>query len=224
MGLVASQTELTTAITDLILTLECFGVLIYLHRHNRNTSRDSKWRITIWSWVLGLLSIASFLGAVIHGLTISCFLQEMLWKPLFLILGVLVALFLIGAINDLFGRITARRLIPWAVGLGCVSFVFTEVFSGLFLVFVIYEAAVMVAALLIYLYLSFQRQLHGAGIMALVILANLLAAGIQGSKLSFTLFVTFDHNGIFHLIQMLAVVLLGVGLSGNKCIPVETDG
>ena len=50
-------------------------------------------------------------------------------------------------------------------------------------------------------------------LMAAGVLVTLIAAGVQASgAVSVTLIWQFDHNGLFHLIQMVGVVLLVAGL------------
>ena len=61
--------------------------------------------------------------------------------------------------------------------------------------------------------LSATRQLQGAGIVATAILVNLIAAGVQASSLLVRIGFPFEHNGLFHLIQMVGIALLGLGLS-----------
>jgi hypothetical protein len=49
--------------------------------------------------------------------------------------------------------------------------------------------------------------------MAAGILVSILAAGIQAKKsICLTLIWQFDHNGIYHIVQMLGLILLLVGL------------
>jgi hypothetical protein len=100
-------------------------------------------------------------------------------------------------------------MIPVAVGF----FAITQLLSGAFLVFVVYEAVAMLAALGIYVSLAARRRQPGAALMALAILLNIVAAGIQASgTVRFTLVWPFDHNGLFHIVQMIAVVVLMLGL------------
>ena len=208
MIVVASPTELTTGATDAVLGIECLAVLACLWR----TPVGDRWRVGLWCWAFGLLAFASFLGAAAHGLEIPASLRAALWKPLYLSLGVLIAFFVVGAFFDWLGRAAARRLVPWGIGVGCVFFALTECFHGAFVLFVIYEAAAMVSALAIYTFLAANHWFKGAGIVAVAILLNLAAAGVQATHLSFQLFVPFDHNGLFHLVQMSAIAVLGVGL------------
>jgi hypothetical protein len=99
------------------------------------------------------------------------------------------------------------------IALGVVFFVVTTVIQKGFLVFVVYEAVAMIGALAIYVRLVLARRLPGAFVMALGILVNILAAAVQASgSVGFTLVWKFDHNGVFHLIQMIGILLLYAGL------------
>jgi len=79
-------------------------------------------------------------------------------------------------------------------------------------VFVAYEAAVLSAALAMYLHLSLTRRLSGAGLVATGITLSLVAAALQASDLTLRLVVPFDHNGIFHLVQMIRIVVVARGV------------
>jgi len=202
------STELTTAATDIVLAAISFGCMILLLRYRAGQRQ----RFAIWSWVFGLLTMASLLGAVAHGLDLSPVVREWLWRPLFLSLGLVVALFVVGAVFDFRGERAARSLLLPMLGLGVGFFGVTQVLSGSFLVFVVYEAAAMLAALGMYLLLAVSRQLEGAGIIAVGVLLNIAAAAVQASNISLTVVVPLDHNGVFHLVQMVALVFLTHGL------------
>ena len=208
MALTASPTELTTSTTDALLALECVLVLAYLWR----SPTSDRWRVGLWCWAFGLLTFASLLGAAAHGLEMPDSLRAALWKPLYLTLGLLVALFLVGAFFDWRGLAIAIRLVPWAIGLGGIFFVVTQSLNGGFIIFVIYEAAAMASALAIYTFLAATYRLKGAAVVAMAIFLNLVAAGIQASSVSFRIVVPFDHNGVFHLVQMVGIATLGLGL------------
>jgi hypothetical protein len=98
------MTELTTAATDAIIAviaLFCVAVL-----NSRRAGHP--WRVAIWSWVFGILAFASALGALAHGLDLSEATRSWLWRPLYLALGLVVALFVVGAVYDFKGGRTAR--------------------------------------------------------------------------------------------------------------------
>jgi hypothetical protein len=204
-----SPMELTTSATDAVLAIECVVIIVCLRR----LAVGDRWRTTLWCWVFGLIGFSSVLGAVAHGLTLSDPIRAALWRPLYLCLGIVVALFMVGAVYDWRGRAVAARLVPWCIGVGSAFFALTEVFSGEFLVFVAYEATAMVGAFGIYLFLGVTGRLRGAGVIATAVLLNLLAAAMQATDVSLHLLFPFDHNGVFHLIQMAGLGTLGLGLS-----------
>jgi hypothetical protein len=140
--------------------------------------------------------------------------QSWLWRPLFLSLGLVVAMFVVGAVFDLKGESTARAwLVPMLV-LALGFFTITQIGSGSFRAFVVYEASAMLGTLGIYLLLALKRRLPGAGTVAAGILLNIMAAAIQSTDtISLTIIVPFDHNGVFHLVQIVALVVLTRGLA-----------
>ena len=201
-------TELTTSATDAMIAIECVVIIVCLQRR---AARD-RWKTTLWCWIFGLIGVSAFLGTITHGFILPNPIQDALWRPIYLCLGIMIALFMVGAVYDWRGRAVAARIIPWAIGVGCAFFTMTEVFAGAFLVFVTYEATVMVGVLVIYLFLGVNGQLRGSRVMAAGVLLNLLAAGVQASDVSFHLLIPFDHNGVFHLIQIAGLGTLAVGL------------
>jgi hypothetical protein len=203
-------TELTTAATDLLIALVSLGCLAVLRR-NRSAHGQ---RVAIWSWVFGLLAFASLLGALAHGLALSPAVQSWLWRPLYLSLGLIVAMFVVGAVFDLRGARAARAwLVPMLV-LALGFFTVTQVGPDNFMIFVVYEALAMVGALGVYLLLARQRRLAGAWTVAAGILLNIVAAAIQATgTISVTLIFPLDHNGVFHLVQLVALIVLTRGLA-----------
>jgi hypothetical protein len=208
MILIKSPTELTTSATDMLLAIECVLIMIYLWL----APAADRWKTFLWCWVFGLLAFSSFIGSIAHGLEMQASMREMLWVPLYLSLGIIVALFVIGALYDLAGRDLAKRLIWPGVAMGTLFFLIVKLLNGAFIIFVIYEAMAMICALAIYSYLSITRRLRGAAIVSSAILLNMVAAGAQASNISIQIIFPFDHNGIFHLIQIAALALLGMGL------------
>lgn len=208
MALNPSLTELTTAVTDLMVALLSVWSIVMIYRHRAN----NKTRVRIWLSVFTLLVTASILGAIAHGFDFSQSTLTWLWRPLYLLLGVIVALFVVGSIYDLKGETAATYALPPLLVLAIGFFLVTEFLSDVFLIFIIYEAVAMLSALIIYLSLTISRQLNGSAIVATGILLNILAAGIQASTLSLSLGVPLDHNGVFHIVQLLALYVLTMGL------------
>ncbi|SRR6266542_4680145 len=208
MQLNRSATALTTAATDAALGLFCLAIVWRLAQVPVN----APWKRALWCWVFGLLALGSVLGAVAHGLELRGPTLGILWWVLYLSLGVTVALFVVGGIHDWRSERAARSALPWAIAAGASFAALTQLLGGAFIFFVAYEAAAMVATLAMYIALSTSGRLAGSGIVAGGIGLSIVAAGVQATALSLRLIVPFDHNGLFHLVQLGATAALATGL------------
>ncbi|MHB1014345.1 MAG: DUF6962 family protein [Desulfurivibrionaceae bacterium] len=208
MPLINSPTELTTSATDALLAIECAIIIALLRR----TATTNRWRTNLWCSVFALLATASFLGALIHAIEMPKSIRIALWTPLYLSLGILVLLFIMGAVADWRGNVVAKRLVPWGIGVSAAFLGLTALLGGKFIVFIVYAAMILLSALAIYTFLAATRRVKGDAVVALAILLNLAAAAVQASNISLHLLVPFDHNGLFHLVQIVSTAILGWGL------------
>lgn len=212
MALNPIVTELTTAATDAMLAVLALVCIRWLAVRR---SADPE-KVTLWVLVLALLAVASVLGAVAHGFDLSADILWILWQPLFLSLGLVVALFVVAAVYDGFGPAAARRLLIPALVVGGAFYLLTLLFPGTFLVFVLYEAVAMLVALALYVRLGARDGAKWPWLMVLGIGLNIVAAAIQASgTVRLDLGVPFDHNGVFHLVQMVAIVVLVLGVGAS---------
>ncbi len=207
--LIDIPTERTTAATDLAMAFLAAGCALQVRR-----LRDAApWKVNLWICVFGLVATASLFGAAAHGFKMSDTLNRLLWQPLYLTLGLAVGLFVVGAVHDGRGPRSARRTLPFMLVAGVVFFTITRVLPGSFLIFLIYEAVALLYALAVYGSMAMGRRLPGAEWMAAGILFMIVAAVVQATRcLSFQFIWPFDHNGVFHLIQMSGLVALTRGL------------
>ena len=208
MPLTNSPTELTTSATDALLAIECAIIIAVLLR----TATTDRWRTNLWCWIFTLLATASSLGALLHALELPKSMRIALWTPLYLSLGILVLLFIVGAVADWRGKVAAKRLVPWGIGVSAAFLGMTAVLGGTFMVFIVYAATVLLSTLAIYTFLAVTHRLKGTAVIALAILLNLAAAAVQASNLSLHLVFPFDHNGLFHLVQIVSTAILGLGV------------
>jgi len=203
--------EQTTALTDLILAAVALGGIFFLQWGPLNASGFA--RMTIWSTAFGLIGLASALGAAAHGLILGQKLQQRMWRILNAALALAVALFVVGVVIDLWGLPASYPTLPLMLLTGLGFYVLTSRFPGIFFVFIVYEGLALAFALGAYVFLSLRGELEGAGLMAAGILISIVAAGVQFKKsISFTLIWHFDHNGVYHLIQTVGLLLLLIGL------------
>lgn len=209
MEFIDIPTEQTTAVTNAILAVIATAAAVYLYR----IGKKSQWKTTLWIWILVLLVLAAILGAIAHGFKMSTAAQTFFWYPLNLSLGLLVALFIVAVVYDIWGEAIARRVLPIMTIVGVGFFGITRVWPDSFMIFIIYETVVMFFALGGYIWLARRGYLEGAWLMAAGIFVSIIAAGVQASHtFSFTFIWVFDHNGVYHMLQTAGIVLLVAGL------------
>ena len=209
MGQLAAQaTERTTAATDALLALAALVVVVLL----RGRTPPSFGR-SVWLAALACMILASAIGVVAHGLALSDGARELLWQPLYLALGVTMALFVVGAVRDWRGDRAGRRLLPPMLVVALAFFGVTRAAGGDFLAFVLFEAAALGFALAVYAWLAARHRRPGAAAMAAALAVSLAAGAVQAADLGpIRLLWDFDHNGLFHLVHLAGVALLAAGL------------
>jgi len=201
-----SPFERVTAVTDIFMGLLSAYAAIQL-------SQVSGFKPTIWAWTFGLLAFSSFVGAVAHGFEMTPKTNDRLWMPINLSLGLALGLFVAAALFDLSGESLARKSLPLMLVVGFGFFLITVWKPGTFMTFIAYEAVAMLFALGAYVYLFFASTLSGVGWMVAGVFVTILAAIVQATgKAGKGMFWYFDNNGIFHLIQMVGLLLLLVGV------------
>jgi hypothetical protein len=206
--LVDAATERTTAATDAVLALAAAIAILVLRR-----ATPPSFGRAVWQAALTSLALASVLGAVAHGLELRPATRDLLWQPLYLALGVTMALFVVGAVRDWRGDAAGRRVLPPMLALAVVFYGITWLTGGSFLAFVVYEAAAMLFSLAVYLGLARGPAPAGAAAIAAALAVSLAAGAVQASDLGTVRLVwDFDHNGVFHLVQLVGLALLVTGL------------
>jgi len=211
MKFVKDPLEQTTAATDIVLALVAFGGIVLLLGLILNSGE--LWKISIWSAAIGSIGLAAALGAVAHGLILSRTLHHCSWLVLNMALSLAISLFVVGVVYDLWGFEVSLKTLPILLIAGLGFYLTTLFYPGIFFLFIVYEGVALVFALAAYIYLTIQQDLPGAYLMAAGILASIIAAGIQANKSVVVTFIwRFDHNGIYHLVQVVGLLLLLAGL------------
>ena len=209
MQLNTSLIELGTAVTNIPLAVTSL-IAVVLLRRRRSVHTFKAW---LWIGVFGSLAIAASLGVIVHGLEPQYGTDKLLWHPLNAALALMLACFAAGAVLDRWGACAARRTLPGWLFLSAGFFLYTTFMTESFLPFDIYEGIIMVFCLGIYAPLAFQSRFAGAAWMAGGVAITILAAVVQAAGLGhFTLVVAFDHNAVFHLVQLPGLVCLLIGL------------
>lgn len=217
MELVGSAAERTTAATDAVLALAAIMAIGVLRARTPGSFGRS-----VWLAALAALGVASGLGAVAHGLRLSASLRDFLWQPLYLALGATMALFVVGAVRDWRGQRAARRALGPMLGVAVVFYAITWLTGGGFFAFVVYEAAALLFSLGVYLRLATAERRPGAAPMAAALAVSLAAGALQATGVGpVRLLWLFDHNGLFHLVQLVGLALLVAGL--RRLLPLAVE-
>lgn len=211
MEIIGIPTEQTTAVTDLILFILAGFIAFHVYQTGKDIDRP---KALIWASAFVVLALASIIAAVAHGFVMSENMRHILWQPINLFLGLTVALFVVGVVRDLRPQKDPTRITLIMVAVGILFYAVTVIKSGTFLIFIFFEAAAMFFALSAYIRLYWTTKKVGSNIMALGILVTILAAAVQATKaVNFTLIWEFDHNGLFHILQMAGILILWRGLN-----------
>ncbi|MGH7515502.1 MAG: DUF6962 family protein [Gemmatimonadales bacterium] len=208
MDLVGQATERTTAATDALLAVAALAVVVALRRRT-----PASFGRSVWLAALVCMVLASAIGAAAHGLALSDGVRELLWQPLYLALGVTMALFVVGAARDWRGDRAGRRLLPPMLFAALAFYGITRATGGDFLAFVLFEAVALGFALGVYAWLAARQGRPGAAAMAAALAVSLAAGAVQAADVgTVRLLWDFDHNGLFHLVQLAGLALLAAGL------------
>lgn len=208
MEIIGSLTEQTTAATDLILGIQAIGLAAYLGRFYPK----DPWRTRLWQALMLLSGFVALAGTVAHGFVMSEATRNLIWKPMLICLGLVVAAFVLASVYDLKGRAAAKKLLPWCIGAALIFFGIVHIPGASFLYFILYEVAGMFFALGVYGYLGMKKQFPGAFMILFGIVLQIVAAGVQASgPWEVRLIWLFDHNGIFHIIGMVAIFVMVFG-------------
>ncbi len=176
----------------------------------------------VWTLFFGLLALASSLGAVSHGIQIHESTQSAIWFVVYLALGLVMAMFALAAVTMTWNDEMARRCVPYFTAVAFAFFAITQIWSDSFLLFVIYEAVTMLATLVLYSVCFWFRRERGSALLSAGILVGIAAAVVDSqSSLRMTVICSFDNHGIFHIVQMLSLLLIAIGIHSSHARPSE---
>ena len=213
-----SPTELTTAATDAILALIAICLAAALQRR-----LPAGFHQRLWQAVFVSLAIGSFLGAAAHGFKMEQAANDLLWHPIYFFLGLTLTLLALVAVHDWRGELSARRLLLWLLPLPLIVVLLTWAGGGAFLIFILFEAVVMLSLLVVYFRLALQKQSGALAILAGIII-TVAAAIVQASgPFTFRLIWLFDHNGLFHLVQLPGLLFFFAGAVKSQVPGVHHD-
>jgi len=205
---IESATERTTAATDLMLAVEFLLFAIFFFKSVTDYRRAAAWSVPFL-----LLAGAFFIGAIAHGIQ----MPENINKRLWLLLAGSSAFGLAHLVSASVGEWRPAWYKKSLIGMSLAAIIFigiTVKFSS-FTVYVVFIVITM--ALVSWLNAMCVEQsgnkkhvliIFGAVLTAIASLVQLI------KSIHFTIIWEFDYNGAFHLVQIFAGILLGLGIIG----------
>ncbi|WP_226646387.1 DUF6962 family protein [Microbulbifer variabilis] len=202
-------TEQTSAATDIVLVIIAAIIWFYLYR----SDFQPYWKRYVWLCFYALLFLSALLAGFIHGTETSQNIRVGLWYTLFIFLGLFLVSFTLAVLNDLIGEYYSKKALPYALLAGFIFFILAVVKTYGFLTFVVYQALAMSLVVIGYAWLGWTGRLPGAWYMALGGVFSFTAVVFQvRTSLEFTFIWTFNHNGVYHLVQAVGVLFFFVGI------------
>lgn len=199
--------EPMTVLTDLILSVMAvyFAVRLGL--------QHELWRMNVhlcFSYAFWAMGLGALLGALTHGLGrhLSVAVGRLLWRATLLSLGV-AAFFLLLAMGYHAFPVQHVHLFEWSGVLLLALYAIIILRDDRFLWAVLFYTAAMLVVLMVMLHDLFLRGLAGSGLVVAGILVSFAAAIIQRSGL--TLHRHFNHNDLYHVVQMIGLYYLYLG-------------
>jgi hypothetical protein len=212
--------EQVTAITNIPLGAIATVAAVCLW----NWRRSQPLKALLWAGMFASLMVASDLAMYVHGFKLEPATSKLLWHAIKAALGLTVACFAAGAVFDRWGADATRRVAPGLLALSAGFFAYATFVSQTFRPFIVYEGVAMLFCLSVYLTLTVQRRLAGAAWMVAGVGITLLAAALQTMPaVVLRLGATFDHNGVFHLVQLPGLLCLLAGLRISLAPKPERD-
>lgn len=202
-------TEPATMLTDYGLGLLCalFGRRLW-NAGQVSTSTC----VSCWAVGMGALAVASFAGGTVHGLSLMLAesVLHALWKGTAFAIGLASCCFLIGTMIASVTKPLRHWLIVVSV-VQCAGYVVWMAIHDEFR-YVIYNYGITLAViLLVQIYQGVVHKAPSAGWIVAGILVSFLGALVQQSGLA--LHPSFNHNDLYHVVQMAGMVLLYRGAS-----------
>lgn len=203
-----------TSITNFILAAEVYFVAGLLFGKGPGKSSPA----LLWSYAMAALGTAALLGGLDHGFfeltrdgtLVRTILQRVTW----VFIGLTTFFVLMTAGKQFFDKKYGKIFVAAASIQFVLSVVLSILFNNFLLVIVNYAPVMLFFLVMNSINLKSGR---GNGAMTAGLVLTFIAAGIQQSKMQ--VLSPVNHNGIYHLVMMVAVVFFyygGTALKGLK--------
>mgnify|MGYP001591869940 CR=1 FL=1 len=196
-------TEPVTMVTDYVLGIMGLYFAISLHRLNRERAQNS---VRLWMWSFAFLSAAAFFGGTSHGFgeSLSALSKALIWKCTVMSVGMAGLLMPLGTITSTLSN-PARRWTSAAFILKFFAYAAWMMRHDKFLFVVCDYAPSMLAVMILQIYAARKYGAESARWLIGGVLVTFGAAAVQAAQIR--LHEHFNHNDLYHVIQMSALYL-----------------
>jgi len=206
-------------ITDYLIT--CFGVYFFFQLFTCDLEGRQK-SIRLWSYVFLFIGLSSFLGGTVHGfkLIMSSELKTFLWRFMAYVIG-LVSLFVVLGTSISSVKRPVRDII-W--GLFFAKFLFYIYWMSThheFKYVIMDYAPSMLFILALQVYAKMKLKSESAIWIISGVVVTFFAAAVQRSNYDFHHY--FNHNDLYHLIQISGLYLFYRGVRLLKDLETKTS-
>ncbi len=201
-------TEPTTMLTDYALAAVAGYLAVKQWKFGREADHKS---VQVWSLAFFMLAAGAVLGGTSHGfaLHLSEFSQAFFWKATVFSIGLTSLFLLCGALISAFRRPALNWFMAFAFGKFIIYAVWMSFHDDFIYVVIDYLPSMLVVVGL-QIYTAISRQTPSSKWLISGILISFIAAGIQMS--GFDLHSNFNHNDIYHTVQIVAMFVLHAGV------------
>ena len=168
------------------------------------------------AWALAFLALGTgaALGGTWHGFaTIDASLRVVLWKATVLAIGVASAAMIFGSARAMAGPALRRGLAGFAV-VAFVIYAGWMLFHNAYVFVVVDTAAAMVIVAALHAFPPAAWRSPGSRWMVAAVVLSAIAAAVQACR--WAPHPNFNHNDLYHVLQMVAMALFYAGARGLK--------
>ena len=202
-------TEPMTTVTDYLITVFGTGFALRLLREYRSTPRHSQW---LWAAGFFFIGLAAFLGGTRHGFV--AYLDDpvlaLVWKGTVYSVGLSMIFAVAGTIEGSGHEPAHRRLLHTLNTVAFVAYAIWMSANSAFIYVIAYYVPAMTSVALIQLWAYYRSRAASAPWVVGGVVVTLLGAIIQQS--GFGLHRHFNHNDLYHVIQVAGLWLLYRGV------------
>lgn len=200
--------EPTTALTDFMI----FLLGIYLARSIYVEYLSGQMNVHFYfSLGVGLMGVAALFGALTHGIgpNFSPDVHQILWKITLVTIGFTTITLLFGGIAHVVPWEKALWF-RWALIIVLVLYLIASTKTNSFKIVILFyvPAMLVLMILMVYSYMKF----HSVGTLQIIMSVLIAFAGAAVQQSGFSIHKHFNHNDLYHIIQMVSMFVMYKGV------------